>query len=82
MVLAKPTVEPSKSTPLNDEEDKCLDGSSNTVTHHLGIVFQFVLRDELCVVVFVPRQQAPLTPLEEAAEGDLRVSADLYLISV
>lgn len=41
-----------------------------------------VLRDELCVVVFVRRQQAPLTPVEEAAEGDLRICADLYLIFV
>lgn len=32
--------------------------------------------------MFVPRQQAPLTPLQEAAEGDLRVGADLYLIFV
>lgn len=82
LVLAKPTVEPSKSTPLNEEENKCLDTGSNTATHHLGIVFQCVLRDELCVVMFIPQQQALLTPLEEAAEGDLRVSADLYLISV
>ncbi len=41
-----------------------------------------VLRDELCVVVFGLRQQATLTPLEEAAEGVLRVRADLYLILV
>lgn len=32
--------------------------------------------------MFGPVQQAPLTPLEEAAESELRVSADLYLISV
>lgn len=39
-------------------------------------------RDELRVVVFVPQQQAALTPLQEAGEGDLRVGADLYLIFV
>lgn len=39
-------------------------------------------RDKLCVVVFVPRQQAPLAPAEEAAEGDLRVGAHIYVIFV
>ena len=29
-----------------------------------------------------PGQQAPLAPLEEAAEGELGVSADLHLIFV
>lgn len=84
LVFAKPTVEPSKSTPLKEEKEKWLDTSSDSLTHHLGTVFPVgsVLRDELCVVVFGPRQQAPLTPLEEAAKGELRVSADLYLISV
>lgn len=42
----------------------------------------WVLRDELRVVVLVPRQQAPLTPVQEAAQGDLRVGADLYLVFV
>lgn len=32
--------------------------------------------------MFAPLQQSPLTPLEEAAEGHLRVSADLDLIFV
>lgn len=83
LVLAKPTVEPSKSTPLNNEEEKCLDACSNTLTPSWNCQrIQCVLRDELCVVVFGPVQQAPLTPLEEAAESELRVSADLYLISV
>lgn len=82
LVLASPTVEPSKSTPLSKGEEKCLDGSSDTVEHHLRTVFVCVSRDKLCVVMFVPLQQSPLTPLEEAAKGDLRVSADLYLIFV
>lgn len=82
LVLASPTVEPSKSTPLSKGEEKCLDGSSDTVEHHLRTVFVCVSRDKLCVVMFVPPQQSPLTPLEEAAKGDLRVSADLDLIFV
>lgn len=32
--------------------------------------------------MLVPRQQAPLAPVQEAAEGDLRVCADLYLVFV
>lgn len=32
--------------------------------------------------MFGPLQQVLLAPLEEALEGELRVSADLYLISV
>lgn len=32
--------------------------------------------------MFGPRQKVLLTPLKETTEGDLRVSADLYLISV
>lgn len=43
---------------------------------------QWTLRYELRVVVLDPRQQAPLTPLEEAVEGELRVIADIHLISV
>lgn len=39
LVLARPTVEPSKSTPLNEEEGKFdLDASSNGSTHHPGNV--------------------------------------------
>lgn len=41
-----------------------------------------ILRYELRIVMFGPRQKVLLTPLKEATEGDLRVSVDLYLISV
>lgn len=40
------------------------------------------LRDELRVVVFGPWQKAPLSPFEEASEGELGVAADLDLIPV
>lgn len=53
---------------------------------HLNILELFVfipfLRDELRIVVFGPRQQAPLSPSEKAAQGNFRVSAHLYLIPV
>lgn len=41
-----------------------------------------ILRYELRIVMFGPRQKVLLTPLKETTEGDLRVSADMYLISV
>lgn len=79
LVLAKPTVDPSKSTPLNKEWKR------QTFTWLLSIlvlVFESNPRDELCVVVFGPRQKAPLSPFEEASEGEFGVAADLDLILV
>lgn len=77
LVLAKPTVDPSKSTPLNKEEGRNhLHGSSQ----HLSFLGN--LRDELRVVVFGPWQKAPLSPFQEASEGELGVAADLDLIPV
>lgn len=42
----------------------------------------YILRDELCVVMFDPGRQIPFTPLKETSEGLLGISADLYLIFV
>lgn len=78
LVLARPTVDPSKPTPLDGEGEKHLRGCSR--------YFDFSLRgnsrDELRVVVFGPRQEAPLAPLEEASEGEFGVAAHVDLIPV
>lgn len=48
----------------------------------LWLFFERYARDELRVVVFGPRQEAPLAPFEEAPEGEFGVAADVDLIPV
>lgn len=52
------------------------------MTAHKSLRLQSYLRDELRVVVFDVRQKFPLSPFEEASEGEFRVAADLDLVPV
>lgn len=48
----------------------------------LLLVFGRSSRDQLRVVVLGPRQKAPLSPFEEASEGEFGVAADVDQIPV
>lgn len=82
LVLAKPTVEPSKSTPLKGKEVEPFAPNSLSHTGCADMRQSSILRDELGVVVLDPRQEAALTPLKEATQRELGIGADVYLVSV
>lgn len=50
------------------------------MTAHKSLLPQSNLRDELRVVVFDLRQKFPLSPFEEASEGEFGVAADIDLV--